>query len=196
MKKILITIFFFISTLCGAQSLQDSVIMKTRDLEIVELNNKMKLNFDYKMISKVDRDTIFYNKFEMILPLLKIKYFRTSNQIQTIFFENGQVICIDSGFNNKTKKASKWTFKKYKNKVTNRDSADFFDFFEAHYNLNYSNLNYIFELNWYLKYPENRFHINEFYIFTNGIATIVVINEGILSKYLRKNINTSFQFMN
>lgn len=160
----------------------------------------MQLYFDYKMNAKLDRDTIYYNKYEMNLPLLKIKSYTTSNQTQVLYFENGEILVIDGGSNikNKTtlKKNKKWKLKKIKNKFIVKNQENLYNLLEISFlNLKNFDFNYIFENNWYVLSPENKLSIKEIYLFTNGIATIVVLNEGKLSKYLKRNIN-SFKYLN
>lgn len=200
MRQILIYLFLLFFNICQAQSKHDSLVLKTRDLEIKKQNNLMQLYFDYKMNVKLDRDTIYYNKYEMNLPLLKIKSHTTSNQTQVLYFENGEILVIDGGsyIKNKTtfKKNKKWKLKKYKNKVIGKNQENLYDLFEISFiNLKNFDFNYIFENNWYILSPENKLTIKEIYLFTNGIATIVVVNDGKLIKYLKRNIN-SFKYLN
>jgi len=198
--NIYIYIYIYIFNVCQAQATHDSLVLKARDLEIKKQNNLMQLYFDYKMNVKLDRDTIYYNKYEMNLPLLKIKSYTTSNQTQVLYFENGEILVIDGGSNikNKTtlKKNKKWKLKKIKNKFIVKNQENLYNLLEISFlNLKNFDFNYIFENNWYVLSPENKLSIKEIYLFTNGIATIVVLNEGKLSKYLKRNIN-SFKYLN
>lgn len=198
MIKYFITILLVINMhYCNAQPINDSIITKGYDFTITKLNDKGILHFDSKIPSIADAQVIFYNNYQVELPLIEIKWWMQLGKNLTILYENDQLISIDPGWKSDLtqEKITKWKMRKYKGKkrhIVDNDPIDvldagLIDLFKSDWELLFTNSTYIESLN-------KEIIVNEIYHYSNGVVNILVINKGELNNFIKKNIN-SFKFL-
>lgn len=198
MIKYCITILLVINMYyCNAQTINDYIITKGYDFTITKLTDKAVLHYKRKSISTADTQIIFYNNYQLDLPL-EIKWWMQLGENLTILYENDQLISIDPGRKNDLTqgKITKWKMKKYKRKKRHIPENDPIDILgEGLIQTFESDCELLFTNNGYIKSLNKKITVNEVYHFSNGVANILVINNGELSKFIKNNIN-SFRFKN
>ncbi len=199
MMKYFIRFFLFLNVCyCNAQIVTDSIVTAGRDFSITKSNAKALINFDSKMPVKADGQIILYNKYQLELPLIEIKWWMQLDKNLTILYENDQLISIDAGRKSDIENAKlpKWKLKKYKrNKkhIVEEDPIDLLDEGLVGSFKSYEEL--LFENNIYIESLDKKIEVNEIYYYSNGMVDILVINKGELNDFIKKNID-SFRFVN
>ncbi len=197
--KYFIRFFLFLNVCyCNAQIVTDSIVTAGRDFSITKSNAKALINFDSKMPVKADGQIILYNKYQLELPLIEIKWWMQLDKNLTILYENDQLISIDAGRKSDIENAKlpKWKLKKYKrNKkhIVEEDPIDLLDEGLVGSFKSYEEL--LFENNIYIESLDKKIEVNEIYYYSNGMVDILVINKGELNDFIKKNID-SFRFVN
>lgn len=197
--KYFIRFFLFLNVCyCNAQIVTDSIVTARRDFSITKSNAKALINFDSKMPVKADDQIILYNKYQLELPLIEIKWWMQLDKNLTILYENDQLISIDAGRKSDIENAKlpKWKLKKYKrNKkhIVEEDPIDLLDEGLVGSFKSYEEL--LFENNIYIESLDKKIEVNEIYYYSNGMVDILVINKGELNDFIKKNID-SFRFVN
>lgn|GEM_PF-4862186 len=118
---------------CNAQIVTDSIVTAGRDFSITKSNAKALINFDSKMPVKADDQIILYNKYQLELPLIEIKWWMQLDKNLTILYENDQLISIDAGGKSdiENAKLTKWKLKKYKRNKRYTIDNDPFDILDV-----------------------------------------------------------------
>lgn len=196
--KYFITLLFFVTNMhySNAQTVNDSIIAKGSNFTILKSDKIGLLNYNQKLMSLVDRDTIFYNNYKINLPLIEVKWWMQSDEVLTLLYKSDQIISIDAGWKEELKqgKITNWKLKKYKRRKKHIAEDKPID-------LNDVGLIQIFKDDWELLFTDNvyiqlldkKIDVKEVYHYTNGVVNILVINKGELNNFIKKNIN-SFSF--
>lgn len=196
--KYFITILLVINMhYCNAQPINDSIITKGYDFTITKLNDKGVLHFDSKIPGRADTQIIFYNNYQLELPLIEIKWWMQLGENLTILYETDQLISIDPGWKSDLTqgKITRWKLKKYKRKKTHIVEDDPIDILDAGLvQIFKSDWELFFENNIYIESLNKKIVVNEVYHYSNGVVNILVINKGTLNSFIKKNIN-SFKFI-
>src|SRR5690606_26974521 len=185
MMKYFIRFFLFLNVCyCNAQIVTDSIVTAGRDFSITKSNAKALINFDSKMPVKADGQIILYNKYQLELPLIEIKWWLQLDKNLTILYENDQLISIDAERKRDIENAKlpKWKLKKYKrNKkhIVEEDPIDLLDEGLVGSFKSYEEL--LFENNIYIESLDKKIEVNEIYYYSNGMVDILVINKGELN---------------
>lgn len=196
--KYFITILLVINThYSNAQPINDSIITEGGEFIITKLNDRGLLHYEQRSIPLAGMDTIFYNNYQLELPLIEIKWWMRVDENLTILYKNDQLISIDPGWRSDLTegKITKWKRKRYKRKkrhIVESKPINLLD--EGLVQRFKSNWELLFENNIYIESLNKRIGVNEVFHYSNGVVDILVINKGELNSFIKKNIN-SFKFV-